>query len=177
VLRPLVEQNPSAHLLDLADVLARLGSELTAQGRREDALSATEEAVSIHRREMSNSFPHIAGLADALRLLSLPRYESDRREQAVEAVTEAVAVAWTLAKHDPLAHFPAVARNLAGRGRLMRRLGRFAEAENDLRQAVAVRRTAAENNPAGHRLPLGPVRSRDHVAGRRLCSQMSAPRS
>ncbi|WP_143662789.1 tetratricopeptide repeat protein [Streptomyces sp. CB03238] len=154
VLRPLVERNPSTHLLDLADVLARLGSELSAQGRREDALSATEEAVAIHRREMSNSFPHFAGLADALRLLSLRRYETDRREQAVEAVTEAVAVAWTLAKHDPLAHFPALARNLAGRGRLMRRLGRLAEAENDLRQAVAVRRTPAENNLAGHRLPL-----------------------
>ncbi|GAA2439621.1 tetratricopeptide repeat protein [Streptomyces macrosporus] len=163
VLRRLVERNPSAHLLDLADVLARLGSELSAQGRSEDALSATEEAVVIHRREVSNSILHFAGLADVLRLLSLRRYESDRREQAVEAATEAVAAGWALAKHDPVAHSPVLARNLAGRGSLMRRLGRLAEAENDLRQAVAVQRTAAEHNSAGEQLAL--AEALDDLAG------------
>ncbi|MBL1110316.1 tetratricopeptide repeat protein [Streptomyces sp. 5-8] len=163
VLRRLVERNPSAHLLDLADVLARLGSELSALGRAEDALSATAEAVAIHRREMGSSFPHVAGLGDALRLLGLRLSESDRGEQAAEAVTEAVAIGWALAKHDPVAHFPALARNLADRGRLMRRLGRLAEAENDLRQAVAIQRTTAEHDPAGRQQPL--ARTLDDLAG------------
>ncbi|UQW99384.1 tetratricopeptide repeat protein [Streptomyces sp. RerS4] len=154
VLRPLVEHTPSAHLLDLADVLARLGGELAARGRPADALSATEEAVAIHRREMGNSFTHLAGLADALRLLSLRLSASDRRDQAVEAATEAVTVGWALAHHDPAAHLPALARNLAGRGRLMWCLGRLSEAETDLRRAVDVRRTAARHDPAGRQLPL-----------------------
>ncbi|WP_139140700.1 tetratricopeptide repeat protein [Streptomyces abyssalis] len=157
VLRRLVERNPAAHLSDLADVLGRLGSELAAQGRTGDALSVTEEAVAIHRREAEGSLSHTAGLADALRLLGLRLAESDRTVQAADAATEAITLRWGLARTNPVVHSPALAEDLATHGRLLRRLGRSTEAESVLRQAVDIQRLACEHDPGRQRPPLAGI--------------------
>jgi tetratricopeptide (TPR) repeat protein len=46
----LAAASPDAHEPDLASALNNLGANLTAVGRRDDALTATEQAVELYRR-------------------------------------------------------------------------------------------------------------------------------
>jgi tetratricopeptide (TPR) repeat protein len=82
--------------------LSNLGAVLSALGRREDALAATQEVVTI-RRTLAKTRPDafLADLATSLNNLSAVLSALGRREKALAATEEAVTILRTLAETRP----------------------------------------------------------------------------
>jgi tetratricopeptide (TPR) repeat protein len=97
--------DPDAFLPDLAASLNNLSNRLGSLGRREPALTAVEEAVSIHR-ELAAARPDafLPNLATSLNNRSVRLGELGRREPALAAIEEAVEAYRELAARWPDAH-------------------------------------------------------------------------
>jgi tetratricopeptide (TPR) repeat protein len=96
-------QPDAAH--HLAGSLDDLAVRLASLGRREDALAASEEAVTIFR-ELAAARPDAfrPGLATSLNDLSLRLADLGQRDDALAAIEEAVTIRWELAARWPDAH-------------------------------------------------------------------------
>ena len=82
--RQLAEANPAAYAPDLAGSLNNLGIRLAEAGRREEALGAAQEAVTLHRQlAEANPAAYAPDLARSLNNLGIRLAEAGRREEAL----------------------------------------------------------------------------------------------
>jgi tetratricopeptide (TPR) repeat protein len=121
---------------------------LAALGRPEDALAATEEAVTI-RRDQAGARPEtfLPDLAMSLDNLSGCLSALGRREEALAAIEEAVAMYRDLAAARPKAFLPGLAMSLNNQSSRLGDLGRREEALAAIEEAVAIRRDQAGVRP------------------------------
>ncbi|MET8072406.1 tetratricopeptide repeat protein, partial [Streptomyces sp. NPDC005271] len=123
--RALASTDPDAFLPNLAMSLNNLSGRLGDLGRREDALTAIEEAVTV-RRELAAARPDafLPNLATSLNNLSIRLGELGRHEDALTAIEEAVTVRRELAAARPDAFLPNLATSLNNLSIRLGELGR-----------------------------------------------------
>jgi len=122
-LTPLQEAETRARLS------VNLGYALSALGRREEALLATQEAVEIYRQlAQENPQAFLPDLARSLNNLGYALSALGRREEALLATQEAVGIYRQLAQENPQAFLPYLAMSLGAHGSVLRGLGRYTEA-------------------------------------------------
>ena len=93
--------------------LSNLGIRLSEVGRRDDALTTTEEATAIHRQlAEANPAAHLPNLAMSLSNLGIRLSEVGRRDKALAPTEEATAIRRRLAEANPAAYLPDLARSL-----------------------------------------------------------------
>jgi hypothetical protein len=140
VLAQLAGQTPEAgpRASRLVDLSNRLGD----LGRREEALAAIEEAVTI-RRELARARPDafLPDLAMSLNNQSADLGDLGRREEALAAIEEAVTIRRELARARPRLFGSALSRSLDHLAGLLSALGRNTEAEAARAEAESVQRT------------------------------------
>ena len=131
-----------------ASLLGTLGIRLSAVGRRDDALAASQEAVDIYRR-LAERAPDafLPDLAASLNNLGGDLSAVGRRDDALDATQEAVGVYRTLAERAPDAFLPDLARSLNNLGIRLSAVGRRDDALDATQEAVDIRRTLAERAP------------------------------
>ncbi|MHC4357022.1 MAG: tetratricopeptide repeat protein, partial [Planctomycetota bacterium] len=145
-------------LLEQARLLNNLGPRLSDLGRREDALTAAQEAVEIYRRlakDRPDAF--LPDLAMSLNNLGNRLSELGRREDALTAAQEAVEIyrrlakdrpdaflpyLATLAKDRPDAFAPNLATSLGALGTCLHGAARLKEAVEAFREGVEVLKPA-----------------------------------
>ena len=117
------------------DVRPRL---LAPPGRREEALTATTEAVEIHRRlaaaDRAAFGPTL--LATSLHNLSADLSSLGRGEEALTATSEAVEIYRQLAAASPAAFEPDLTTSLHNLAAVLRTLGREQEAASAAEEAA-----------------------------------------
>jgi tetratricopeptide (TPR) repeat protein len=128
----------------LSDLSVRLG----ALGRREEALTAIEDAVTIRRR-LAEARPDasLPDLAMSLNNLSLRLADLGRREEALTAIEDAVESYRRLAEARPDAFLPNLATSLNNLSLRLADLGRREEALTAIEDAVTIRHRLAEARP------------------------------
>ncbi|MFI0412337.1 tetratricopeptide repeat protein [Actinomadura sp. 3N508] len=117
-------------------------------GRREEALEAVTEAVSVYRtlaQERPDAF--LSNLASSLNNQSNHLSDLGRWEEALEAITEAVQIRRQLAQARPDTFLPDLAGSLSNRSNRLSDLGRREEALEASTEAVTAYRTLAEARP------------------------------
>jgi tetratricopeptide (TPR) repeat protein len=121
---------------------------LAALGRREEALAAIEEAVSIHR-DLAAAHPDTfrPALASSLSNQSGRLAELGRREEALAAIEEAVSIRRNLAAARPGAFRPDLAASLNNLSSCLVGLGRYEEALAAVEEAAATYRDLAAARP------------------------------
>ncbi|MCB9764574.1 MAG: tetratricopeptide repeat protein [Alphaproteobacteria bacterium] len=121
---------------------------LSSLGRREEALSATLEAVDLFRRltrAHPDAFNH--DLAGSLNNLGIKLSELGHREEALAAAQEAVDLYRRLARARPDAFNPDLARSLNNLSNQLAELGRREEALSAMQDAVDLKRPLARARP------------------------------
>ena len=139
----------------LADSLNNLSVRLGELGRREEALAAIQEAVTI-RRELAAARPDAfrPDLAGALNNLSLWLADLGRREAALAAIEEAAGVYRELAAARPDAFRPDLAGALNNLSVRLGELGRGEAALAAIEEAAGVYRELAAARPDAFRPDL-----------------------
>ena len=139
----------------LATSLNNLAVRLGALGRREEALTAAEEAVVLGR-ELAAAHPKAfrPDLAGSLHKLALSLAGLGRREEALTAAEEAADVYRELAAARPEAFRPDLATSLNNLGADLADLGRREEALAAIEEAVTIRRELAAGRPEAFRPDL-----------------------
>jgi tetratricopeptide (TPR) repeat protein len=109
----------------LVDLSNRLGD----LGRREEALAAIEESVTI-RRQLADSRPDVflPDLVSALNNLSARLSELGRPEEALTSIEQAVTIRRQLARDRPVVFLPSLAGSLNNQAASLADLGRREEA-------------------------------------------------
>ncbi|MCX4099235.1 tetratricopeptide repeat protein [Nocardia sp. alder85J] len=124
---------------------------LANAGRQDEALTVTQDAVTVYRRlATANPASHEPDLAMSLNNLGIRLSEVGRREDALAPAEEAVAVYRRLAAANPAAHEPDLATSLNNLGAWLSGVGRREDALVPAEEAVAVYRRLAAANPAAH---------------------------
>lgn len=132
-----------------------LGVRLINLGHREEALTATQEAVNTYRTlAQRNSNVFLPNLATCLNNLGNMLSELGRREEALTTAQEAVARRRTLAQRNPDAFLPDLATSLNNLGNILNDLGRREEALATTQEAVDIYRTLTQGNPDAFFLEL-----------------------
>ena len=116
---------------------------LAALGKREEALAAIDEAVSI-RRDLAVAQPDTfrPDLASSLSNQSTRLAELGSREEALAAIEEAVSIRRNLAATQPDGFGPDLAASLNNLSSCLAELGRHEEALAAIEEAAAIYRTA-----------------------------------
>ena len=131
-----------------AGALNMLGYALSALGRREEALEATQEAVELRRRlAQKNPDAFLPDLATSLNNLGAMLSALGRREEALEATQEPVELRRRLAQKNPDAFLPDLAMSLNNLGGDFSALGRREEALEATQEAAEIYRRLAQKNP------------------------------
>jgi tetratricopeptide (TPR) repeat protein len=143
-LRSVVREDRAAEAI-LSAWLTNLGVRLINLGRREEALAASQEAVTIYRH-LAEIRPDafLPLLATSLNNLGLCLYNLDRREEALAASQEGVAIRKHLAETNPDAFSLDLAAGLNNVGMSLSNLGRWEEALVAIQEAVVMFRHFAE---------------------------------
>jgi tetratricopeptide (TPR) repeat protein len=117
-----------------------LGSRLSNLGRREAALSASEEAVAIYRR-LAETRPEafLPNLASSLNNLGIRLSDLGRREKALSASEEAVAIRRRLAETRPAVFLSNLANSLDTLSAALTSLGRHEEALQARQEEAAIK--------------------------------------
>ncbi|MER6825008.1 tetratricopeptide repeat protein [Streptosporangium sp. NPDC000563] len=133
---------------DLATSLTIRAIRLGDLGRREEALEAVTEAVTIRRR-LTETQPDVflPDLAMSLNNQAAQLGELGRREEALEAVTEAVTIRRRLAEGRPEAFLSHLAMSRNNQATLLGDLGRHEEALEAITEAVTIRRRLTQTQP------------------------------
>ncbi|KAB5589408.1 hypothetical protein CTheo_7148 [Ceratobasidium theobromae] len=126
----------------------RLAHRLNYMDRREEALTACQDAVAIHRHictinqvEFSPALASsLSDLSDYLRALAL-------YDEAQSAAEEAVKIYRRLSESDPNKFAAEVARALAGLSAVLTDLGRYEEAMTITQEVISTRRKLAADHP------------------------------
>ncbi|WP_205520075.1 tetratricopeptide repeat protein [Pyxidicoccus caerfyrddinensis] len=131
-----------------AGLLGNWGTRLRALGRRREALTATEEAVSLHRGLAArNPDAFQPALAISLNNLGSMLSALGRRQEALTAVEEAVSLYRVLAARNPDAFQPVLATSLNNLGTMLSALGQRQAALTATEEAVSLRRGLVARNP------------------------------
>jgi tetratricopeptide (TPR) repeat protein len=135
----------------LADSLSVLGLHLEEAGRREEALTAAEEAVEIHRQlAQANPTTYAYERAIALSNLGTYQWETGRRVEALTTVEEAVSAFRRLASVAPAVYVPELATALSNQGIFLSEVGKWQEALTAEEEAVEFRERLLSTNPAAY---------------------------
>jgi hypothetical protein len=134
---------------DLARLLSNFGIRLSELNRREGALAAEEEAVTLYR-VLADARPETFApeLARSLSNLGIQLAELNRRRKALAATEEAVTLYRTLALKRPETFDAELARSLSNLGVRLSELNRHQEALAATEEAVAFYRRLARDLPA-----------------------------
>ena len=141
---------------DLAGSLGNLAIRLGELDRRQDALAASQEAVTIYRELAAarpDAFRH--HLAMSLTNLSLWLGSLGRRQDALAAIEEAVTIYRELAAARPDAFRPGLANSLQVLADRLGDLGRGEAALAAIEEAITIRRELARGRPDAFLLDLG----------------------
>ncbi|WP_432187698.1 tetratricopeptide repeat protein [Streptomyces sp. Tue6028] len=146
--RVLAGADPDAFLPDLAASLNNLSIRLGKLGRREDALTTCEEAVTIRRR-LAAARPDtvLPDLAGSLNNLSVRLGEVGRREDALTAIEEAVTIRRRLAAARPDAFLPGLAMSLNNLSNQLGEVGRHEDGLTTCEEATSSYRKLAAAQP------------------------------
>ena len=129
-------------------------TQLDQVGRYQEALDATQEAVTLCRAlAADNPAAHQADLAAALNNLGNRLDQVGRYQEALDATQEAVTLRRALAADNPAAHQADLATRWTIGNRLYR-VGRYQEALDAAQEAVTLCRALAADNPAPHQADL-----------------------
>ena len=117
-------------------------------GRREDALAAIEEAVTIYR-QLAQTWPDtlLPDLAGSLNTQSACLSDLGRREDALAAVEETLAIYRQLTQIAPDAFLPNLATSLNNQSACLSGLGRREDALAAIEEAVTIYRRLAQARP------------------------------
>ena len=150
--RARLARTPREEPEERARVLNRLGFALSALGRREEALQATQEAVDLYRR-LAAQHPDafLPDLAASLNNLSNRLSEMGRREEALQATQEAVEIRRRLARQYPEAFIPDLAESLGIYGKALLGLGRAPEAREAFAEGLRILLPFVQEIPAAFR--------------------------
>ena len=131
-----------------AGLLLELSNRLGALGRREEALAAIEESVTI-RRGLAQARPDafLPDLAKELDTQSGRLADLGRREEALAAIEESVTIRRGLAQARPDAFLPDLAKALNTQSGRLADLGRREEALAAIEESVTIRRGLAQARP------------------------------
>ncbi len=148
--RELVAKNRDAYLPDLAMALNNLGIRLDTVGRRDEALTATEEAVTLRRELVANNRDaYLTDLAMALNNFGNRLNAVGRRDEAITATEEAVTHYEQLVANNRDAYLPNRAIALNNFGNRLDAVGRRDEALTATEEAVThYRELVAKNRDA-----------------------------
>ncbi|MCY1018427.1 tetratricopeptide repeat protein [Pyxidicoccus sp. MSG2] len=131
-----------------AEILNNLGNRLSALGRRQAALTTTEEAVSLYRDLTArNPDAFQPALATSLNNLGNMLSALGQRQAALTATEEAVSLRRGLAARNPDAFQPALATSLNNLGNMLSDLGQRQAALTATEEALSLRRGLAARNP------------------------------
>ncbi|MDW7992902.1 MAG: tetratricopeptide repeat protein, partial [Anaerolineae bacterium] len=120
---------PKENVEEYARIQGNLGNALSALGRREEALVATQEAAGIYRQlAQANPQAFLPDLAMSLNNLGNVLSALGRWEETLAATQEAVGVYRQLAEANPQAFLPDLAGSLNNLGNRLSDLGRREEA-------------------------------------------------
>jgi tetratricopeptide (TPR) repeat protein len=138
-----------------ANHLIGLSNSLGALGRRDEALAAIEEAVTIYR-QLAADQPDVfrPGLARSLNVQATQLAYLASRGEALAAIEEAVAIYRELAAARPDLFRPSLARSLNIQSTRLAYLGRHEEAIVVIEEAVTIRRELAAARPDAYRPDL-----------------------
>ena len=141
--------NDSVESNERARWLVPLSNRLGDLGRREEALAAIEEAVTI-RRQLAQDRPDafLPDLATSLSHQSGRLGDLGRREEALAAIEEAVTIRRQLAQARPAVFLPDLAGSLSNRSIHLGDLGRREEALAAIEEAAGIYRQLAQDRPA-----------------------------
>ena len=155
LLRDIGDDDSDITLATRAEHANRLCLRLSALGRREEALAASEQAVDLYR-DLADTRPDAFRPNLAMSLNNLANRLSDlgRREEALAAIEQAVAIRRALADTRPDAFRPDLAGSLNNLANRLSDLGRREEALAAIEQAVALYRTLADAKPDAFRPDL-----------------------
>jgi tetratricopeptide (TPR) repeat protein len=131
-----------------AAALVDLSSRLANLGRREEALEAIEQAVSIYRRLIHDQpFPFLAGLATALNNQAVCLMALGSWEEALDSFEQAAFIRRGLADAQPDEFLPALATTLNNQANCLADLGRLEEALEAIEQSLSIYRQFADAQP------------------------------
>jgi len=156
----------------LAGALNNLSVRLGEAGRRDEALTASQDAVTIRRRlAAANPAAYEPALALSLNNLSLRLADAGRRDEALTTSQDATEVYRRLAAANPAAYEPDLAASLNNLSNRLGEAGRRDEALTTSQNAVQIRRQLAAANPAAYEpdlaMSLNNLSNRLAEAGRR----------
>ncbi|MFJ4798895.1 hypothetical protein [Kitasatospora purpeofusca] len=165
--RKLGEQNPSAHGPHFAWSLSDVGVYLAKNGRLDEALTATGQAVRAFRNLVdAGRTEHRDGLATALSNQSADLAQSGRWKEALFAIEEAISIRFQSMGDQPAGGDPSLAAALSNFAVCLARAGRRSEAVDAAQQALAIRRQLVAASPGLHEAGL--AASLVNVSARRL---------
>lgn len=132
----------------LANRVGTLGLRLAGMGQRENALSATEEAVRIYR-QLDDVLPDTFGpaLATGLNNLCSDLADLGRHEEALAAADEAVQIRRRLVQAEPGTYRPYLAMSLNNLGNSLSALDRHEDALVAADEAAQIYRELAKSRP------------------------------
>jgi tetratricopeptide (TPR) repeat protein len=147
--QPLTQQNPGAHLSDIARTLNNLGNLDRLQNRTEEARQHCEAALEIYRQlAQQNPDAYVPYVAATLSNLgSLDRLQ-DRMDEARQHYEEALRIHRQLANQNPAKYLPNMAMTLNELGRLDAVQSRMDEAREHYGEALKIGRQLAEQSPS-----------------------------
>ena len=155
-----------------AGALGMYGVRLSRIGKREEALEATTQAITIYR-SLADAQPDVLLPGMALSLNNLGHFLSGlgRRDQALLATREAVDIHRRIAKARPDASMPDLAMSLHNLGNHLSELGRHEEARDAALEAVAIYRRIEETRPGAFlcdlAMSLGGLSAKHFLLGHR----------
>ncbi len=159
MLRPLLEAGQTEHKLTLAAVLSDLSAVRLSMGQREEALAASEEAVSLLRGLTTATAGGRDPLPAALTNLGLALSNLGQPEQALRTTEEAVSMLRQLAAADQARYEPQLARSLGNLGGMLSFLGQRQAALAPTRESLDIFRRLADANPAAFEPSLATILS------------------
>jgi tetratricopeptide (TPR) repeat protein len=149
IYRRLAASAPPALTEDLASCLNSLSHHLYEDGRWEESVAASRESVELYRKIVDQLPNAVAGLAACLSNLPPRLSELDRLDEALEAASEALEL-FRQNRFNP----EGLAAVLHSLGTVLLDLQKPEEALPHLREAVAIRRRLAIDEPKIHDVDL-----------------------
>ena len=146
--RKLAEQDPDSHNADFAYTCNSLGILYRINNRMEEAEPVYEAGLTILRRlSQKNLALHGGDHANICNNLAYMYFRTHQYAQAEPLYWEAYKIRTELSALEPNAHDVYLGRIYNNLGDLCCASGRMAESEQHLKRGLALRRSAAQNNP------------------------------
>ncbi|MFJ3964144.1 AAA family ATPase, partial [Streptomyces sp. NPDC090036] len=151
LIRELVDVAGEAFHPDLADALREVAAMLSSAGRREEALTSSQEAADLHRALAQDSpAAYLPDLAMSLNNLANHQGAAGDRNGALTTITEATDLYRALAQDSPAAHLPNLAGSLTNLAVHQAETGDRNGALTTITEATDLYRALAQDSPAAY---------------------------